>query len=777
MASVEIRNIYKSFGPVEVIHGIDVEIADKELVVLVGPSGCGKSTLLRMIAGLEDITAGEIAIDDKVVNRVAAKERNIAMVFQSYALYPHMTVYRNMSFGLRMRKIPKDEQDRRIRWAAEVLELTDYLKRYPRQLSGGQRQRVAMGRALVREPIVFLFDEPLSNLDAQLRVQMRTEIRELHQRLQTTMIYVTHDQVEAMTLADRIVVMRDGYIEQIGAPAHVYDRPANTFVAGFIGSPQMNMLPGTLGPDGTIALDGGVTARHDQDIAAQAGRSVLYGIRPEDLRMVGEGEGFPLTLDVVETTGREIELFGSLGARRICVLLQARASVRPGETVWISPDPARAHIFDAESGARLLAPRTARTTPPARPEADRPWRRAPPTTTPTSSSSAPAPAASFRPWCWRGRASGSSAWSRARGSRRASAPITAATGNGAAPPTGPSPSTCAHPHDYPVDSTDETTLMWNGVGGSTGIYTATWPRYRPSDFRKGTEHGLAPDWPISYEDLAPYFEMADEACGVSGWAGDPAMPPRGPFQTRPGPRGAMGEVVSRGFDALGWHWWPMPCAILGEGYDGRLACNNCGACQSGCPRGSLNDMAVTHWPKALAAGVELRTDSRVERIETDAAGRATGVVYVERNTGVRRLQTADVVILAANGVGTPRLLLLSESAAHPQRARQPLRPGGPQPHAPHAGHGGVLGRRADRIAQGPDLRHRHLRGVRGERHGAGLRQRPHAPRRAPERRGLPGARLPLRQRRPLGRGAPRLVRPPLRPRHRHPHRGRRPAAP
>ena len=257
MASVEVKNIYKSFGPVEVIHGIDVEIADKELVVLVGPSGCGKSTLLRMIAGLEDITAGEISIGDRVVNRVAAKDRNIAMVFQSYALYPHMTVYRNMSFGLRMRKIPRDEQDRRIKWAAEILELTDYLKRYPRQLSGGQRQRVAMGRALVREPIAFLFDEPLSNLDAQLRVQMRTEIRELHQRLQTTMIYVTHDQVEAMTLADRIVVMRDGYIEQIGAPEHVYDRPANTFVAGFIGSPAMNMLPGTLGPDATIALEGG----------------------------------------------------------------------------------------------------------------------------------------------------------------------------------------------------------------------------------------------------------------------------------------------------------------------------------------------------------------------------------------------------------------------------------------------------------------------------------------------------------------------------------------
>ena len=353
MASVGIRNVYKSFGATEVIHGIEFDIADKELVVLVGPSGCGKSTLLRMIAGLEDITAGDIEIGDKVVNRVAAKDRNIAMVFQSYALYPHMTVYRNMSFGLRMRKIPKDEQDRRIRWAAEVLELTDYLRRYPRQLSGGQRQRVAMGRALVREPIVFLFDEPLSNLDAQLRVQMRTEIRELHQRLQTTMIYVTHDQVEAMTLADRIVVMHDGHIEQIGAPEFVYDRPANTFVAGFIGSPQMNMLPGTLGPDGTIALEGGITVRHDQALAAEAGRSVLYGIRPEDLRLVGEGTGFPLALDVVETTGREIELFGSLGAQRICVLLQARASVRPGETVWLDPDPARAHVFDAETGTRL----------------------------------------------------------------------------------------------------------------------------------------------------------------------------------------------------------------------------------------------------------------------------------------------------------------------------------------------------------------------------------------------------------------------------------------
>lgn len=220
-------------------------------------------------------------------------------------------------------------------------------------------------------------------------------------------------------------------------------------------------------------------------------------------------------------------------------------------------------------------------------------------------------------------------------------------------------------HDYPVESADESTLMWNGVGGSTGIYTATWPRYRPSDFRKGIEHGLAPDWPITYETLAPYFETADQACGVSGWQGDPAMPARGPFQTRPLPPGPLGPVAARGFDKLGWHWWPMPCAILAENYDARPACNNCGNCQSGCPRGSLNDMAVTHWPKALAAGAELRTDCRVERIETDSAGRATGVVYVERNTGVRHFQPADVVVLSANGVGTPRLLLLSESAQHP----------------------------------------------------------------------------------------------------------------
>ncbi len=219
--------------------------------------------------------------------------------------------------------------------------------------------------------------------------------------------------------------------------------------------------------------------------------------------------------------------------------------------------------------------------------------------------------------------------------------------------------------DYPIDTSDEATLMWSGVGGSTAIYTATWPRFRPTDFRKGVEHGLAPDWPITYEDLAPFYEMSDQACGISGWDGDPAIPPRGAFQTRPLPPGPVGPVAARGFDELGWHWWPMPCAIIADEYQGRPACNNCGNCQSGCPRGSLNDMAVTHWPQAIAAGVDLRTDCRVEQIETDKDGRATGVVYVDRHTGVRFRQTADVVIVAANGVGTPRLLLMSEGAKHP----------------------------------------------------------------------------------------------------------------
>ena len=358
MAHIEIRNLVKRFGDVEVLHGVDVKIADKELVVLVGPSGCGKSTLLRMIAGLEDVTEGEIALDGKVINHVREKDRDIAMVFQNYALYPHMSVHQNMSFSLRMRKIPKPEQERRIRWAAEMLRLEDFLQRYPRQLSGGQRQRVAMGRALVREPMAFLLDEPLSNLDAQLRVQMRTEIRGLHQRLNATMVYVTHDQVEAMTLADRVVVMRDGYVEQIGRPDKIYDQPANAFVAGFIGSPAMNMLRGNLrrtNGKAWVDLPGGENLELQSAEGGEDGAPILYGIRPEDLYLGDEGDGLPLKVDVVEMTGREIEIYGNRDGVQICVLLRERQRLSPGDTIWLRPNGARAHIFQADTGRNLVA--------------------------------------------------------------------------------------------------------------------------------------------------------------------------------------------------------------------------------------------------------------------------------------------------------------------------------------------------------------------------------------------------------------------------------------
>ncbi len=358
MAQIEIRNLVKQFGDVEVLHGIDFEIADEELVVLVGPSGCGKTTLLRMIAGLEDITQGEIVLGGRVINHVREKDRDIAMVFQNYALYPHMTVHRNMSFSLRMRKIPKPEQERRIRWAAETLELADYLHRYPRQLSGGQRQRVAMGRALVREPMAFLLDEPLSNLDAQLRVQMRTEIRALHQRLKATAIYVTHDQVEAMTLADRVVIMRDGYIEQIGSPDVIYDRPANIFVAGFIGSPGMNMLPGHLRRrDGNVSVEfpGGAETAVQATSGGEDGMPVLYGIRPEDLHLADDQDGWPLAVEVVEMTGREIEIYGAHNGVRVCALLRQRQRLSQGDTIWLKPDRAQAHVFAADTGRNLAA--------------------------------------------------------------------------------------------------------------------------------------------------------------------------------------------------------------------------------------------------------------------------------------------------------------------------------------------------------------------------------------------------------------------------------------
>src|ERR1051325_10662323 len=304
MASVGIRDVRKSFGTTEVIHGVDIAIADGEFVVLVGPSGCGKSTLLRMIAGLENITGGEIRIGERVVNNVPPKERDIAMVFQNYALYPHMTVADNMSFSLRLRGAPKAETDARVKRAADILGLSALLGRFPRQLSGGQRQRVAMGRAIVRDPQVFLFDEPLSNLDAKLRVQMRTEIKELHQRLKTTIVYVTHDQIEAMTMADKIVVMNSGLVEQIGAPLDLYDRPDNLFVAGFIGSPAVNFFNSTVRANGAAELEGSAGVR--LPLAAPAawdGRAVTCGIRPEHFALSEDGAA--AEIQVIEPTGSE----------------------------------------------------------------------------------------------------------------------------------------------------------------------------------------------------------------------------------------------------------------------------------------------------------------------------------------------------------------------------------------------------------------------------------------------------------------------------------------
>src|SRR5436305_5511301 len=311
MSSVQIRDVRKSFGNFEVLHGVSIPIEDGEFVVLVGPSGCGKSTLLRMLAGLENITSGTISIGERVVNNVQPKERDIAMVFQNYALYPHMTVADNMGFSLKLRGASAAEISKGVKRAAEILALTPLLDRYPRQLSGGQRQRVAMGPAIVRDPQVLLFDEPLSTLDAKLRVQMRTEIKELHQRLKTTSIYVTHDQIEAMTMADKIVVMRDGVVEQIGDPLSLYDNPSNTFVAAFIGSPAMNMVPGTARMtvgNGHIEFAGNVTLPLPQGARAADGQNVLYGHRPEHC-LIRDAAGLPAEVVVVEPTGADTQLY------------------------------------------------------------------------------------------------------------------------------------------------------------------------------------------------------------------------------------------------------------------------------------------------------------------------------------------------------------------------------------------------------------------------------------------------------------------------------------
>ncbi len=352
MAEVNIIGAEKAYGALNVLHGIDIDIADGEFVVLVGPSGCGKSTLLRMIAGLESITGGTISIGGKVVNNLPPKDRDIAMVFQSYALYPHKTVAENMVFALRLQKLPAGVIKERLQAAAETLDLVPYLDRYPRQLSGGQRQRVAMGRAIVRSPQVFLFDEPLSNLDAKLRVQMRKEIKELHQRLRTTTVYVTHDQVEAMTMADKIVVMQGGNVEQIGSPLDLYDWPANTFVATFIGSPSMNLFKGRYRVDGNLFVtEAGDEIVLDFKPDAADGQTILLGVRPEHLSLAENG--LKATVSVTEPTGHETMVFLRYGGSEIVAVFAERHDFGPGEEVTIAARPEKLHLFDEQTGATL----------------------------------------------------------------------------------------------------------------------------------------------------------------------------------------------------------------------------------------------------------------------------------------------------------------------------------------------------------------------------------------------------------------------------------------
>jgi multiple sugar transport system ATP-binding protein len=346
MANVSIEGVAKFYGSHKVIHGIDIDIADGEFVTLVGPSGCGKSTLLRMIAGLEEISDGDIRIGDRLVNDVPPKERDIAMVFQNYALYPHMTVRENMGFALKLKGENRAAIEKRVQEAAAILALEPYLDRLPKQLSGGQRQRVAMGRAIVRSPQVFLFDEPLSNLDAKLRVAMRAEIKDLHQRLKTTTVYVTHDQIEAMTMADRIVVMKGGVVEQIGKPLELYDHPANLFVATFIGSPAMNLIKGEIGEGGFVAEGGAVLPLP----ASAAGTAATYGIRPEHLTL-GD-TGIPATVTVVEPTGAETQIIARFGDDTLVAVLRERVELNPGDRIHLMPTLSAVHLF-GEDGRRL----------------------------------------------------------------------------------------------------------------------------------------------------------------------------------------------------------------------------------------------------------------------------------------------------------------------------------------------------------------------------------------------------------------------------------------
>ncbi|MBI2771676.1 MAG: sn-glycerol-3-phosphate ABC transporter ATP-binding protein UgpC [Burkholderiales bacterium] len=357
MASVTIQAVRKNFGETPILHGVDIDIHDGSFTVLVGPSGCGKSTLLRMIAGLEHITDGEIRIGERRVNELQPKQRDIAMVFQNYALYPHMTVRENMAFALQMAKQDKATIETKVARAAEILALDALLDRYPRQLSGGQRQRVAMGRAIVRDPQVFLFDEPLSNLDAKLRVAMRSEIKELHQRLKTTSIYVTHDQIEAMTMGDKIVVMRDGRIEQAGSPLELYDNPANQFVAGFIGSPAMNFLPGTLrraGDAAFVELPDGTRLDAPARTSGADGQPIVFGTRPEHLTLADTG-GIAARVVVMEPTGMDTFVACRHEGIDLSAVFRERHDFAPGSTIHLLPDLQRSHLFDAGTGARLVA--------------------------------------------------------------------------------------------------------------------------------------------------------------------------------------------------------------------------------------------------------------------------------------------------------------------------------------------------------------------------------------------------------------------------------------
>ncbi|MBD8891253.1 ABC transporter ATP-binding protein [Roseibium litorale] len=372
MAGISLRKLRKTYGELRVIHDIDLEIADKEFIILVGPSGCGKSTTLRMIAGLEEISGGDLVIGDTIVNDVPSKDRDIAMVFQNYALYPHMTVYKNMAFGLELRRHPREDIDRKVKDAAEVLDITHLLNRKPKALSGGQRQRVALGRAMVRSPEVFLLDEPLSNLDAKLRTAMRAEITKLHRRLDATFIYVTHDQVEAMTMADRIVVMKDGYIQQVDTPQVLYDEPANMFVAGFIGAPQMNFLDVII-----RKTAGGFAAEYEgqllplpehlaRAVAGHEGRSCVLGLRPENFHERPPVDVDPaltapveMSVELAEPMGAEVHLNGKLGSHGIIARVSPRCRARTGDTVPLIADLSAAHLFDKETEIALRTGRPA----------------------------------------------------------------------------------------------------------------------------------------------------------------------------------------------------------------------------------------------------------------------------------------------------------------------------------------------------------------------------------------------------------------------------------